>query len=107
MKLYLSGPITGVNNYRKNFEEAAQELRWRGYTDLINPAELCRVLPVEHTTYEQYMTMCMDLLEMADAVVLLPGWEKSTGANREVGYALAKDMAILDLGTMMQEEVKG
>ena len=107
MRVYLSGPITGVNNYRKNFEEAAQELRWRGYTDLINPAELCTVLPVEHTTYEQYMTMCMDLLEMADAVVLLPGWEKSTGANREVGYALAKDMAILDLGTMMQEEVKG
>ena len=51
--------------------------------------------------------MCMDLLEMADAVVLLPGWEKSTGANREVGYALAKDMVILDLGTIMQEEVKG
>lgn len=104
MKLYLSGPITGVNNYRKNFEEAAQELRWRGYTDLINPAELCTVLPVEHTTYEQYMTMCMDLLGMADAVVLLPGWETSTGANREVGYALGTDKLIVELETMLEEK---
>lgn len=104
MKLYLSGPITGVNNYRKNFEEAAQELRWRGYTDLINPAELCTVLPVEHTTYEQYMTMCMDLLGMADAIVLLPGWEASTGANREVGYALGTDKLIVELETMLEEK---
>ena len=104
MKLYLSGPITGVNNYRKNFEEAAQELRWRGYTDLINPAELCTVLPVEHTTYEQYMTMCMDLLGMADAVVLLPGWETSTGANREVGFALGTDKLIVGLETMLEEK---
>lgn len=104
MKLYLSGPITGVNNYRKNFEEAAQELRWRGYTDLINPAELCTVLPVEHTTYEQYMTMCMDLLGMSDAIVLLPGWEKSLGANREVGYALGTDKLIVELETMLEEK---
>lgn len=31
-----------------------------------------------------------------DAIYLLDGWQQSRGANREYGYALAKDMMILD-----------
>lgn len=104
MKLYISGPITGIHNYRENFQDAVTRLRWAGYTDVINPAELCGVLPPEHTAYEQYMTMCMDLLGMSDAIVLLPGWERSLGANREVGYALGTDKLIVELETMLEEK---
>lgn len=103
MKLYLSGPITGIANYRENFEEAVTQLRWRGYTDVINPAELCCVLPPDHTSYETYMQICMDLLAGAEAVVLLPGWEKSIGANREIGYAMGTDKIIVELSTMLEE----
>ena len=45
MKIYLSGPITGVANYRENFRRAKEALTRDGYTQIINPAELCEVLP--------------------------------------------------------------
>ena len=106
MRIYISGPITGIPNYRKNFQEAAANLRWRGYDNLINPAEICEVLPPEFTTYEEYMNMAMELLQMADAVVLLPGWEKSTGCNRELGYAMATDKLILDYATILEGGVQ-
>lgn len=106
MKLYLSGPITGVLNYRENFQDAVTRLRWAGYTDVINPAELCCVLPPEHTKYEEYMNICMDMLASADAIVLLPGWEKSIGANREIGYAMGTDKIIIDLETMVEGNEK-
>ena len=48
------------------------------------------------------MSVAMDLLQMADAVVLLPGWEKSTGCNRELGYAMATDKLILDYATILE-----
>lgn len=50
MRVYLSGPITGVENYRDNFRNAAERLRADGIMDIINPAELCEVLPLESTS---------------------------------------------------------
>lgn len=105
MRLYLSGPITGIENYLENFREAADGLKRDGYTDIINPAELCAVLPAEHTTWDEYMTICMDLLEMADAVILLLGWKQSRGSQREVGYAMAKDLIILEYEVMKKQGV--
>lgn len=106
MRLYISGPITGIPNYRKNFQEAVQMLRWHGYDNLINPAEICEVLPPEHTSYEEYMRMSLELLSMADAVVLLPGWEKSTGCNRELGFALASDKMIINYEELLEGGVQ-
>ena len=33
MRLYLSGPITGVNDYRERFKKAEKALRADGITD--------------------------------------------------------------------------
>lgn len=96
MRLYLSGPITGLDNYRENFRNAAEGLRRDGYTDIINPAELCAVLPPEHTAWEEYMRICMELLDMADVVVLLPGWKRSKGVQREISYAKKNGLIILE-----------
>ena len=41
------------------------------------------------------MKMCFCMLDMCDSIYMIKGWEKSFGANREYGYALAKDMIIM------------
>lgn len=97
MRVYLSGPITGVENYRENFRNAAERLRADGIMDIINPAELCEVLPLESATWEEYLSIDMHLIDLAQCLVLLPGWRESKGAQREYGYALAKDLMILEM----------
>ena len=51
-------------------------------------------MPADTTSYEEYMQMSMMMLSMCSNIYMLKGWEKSTGANREFGYALARDMII-------------
>ena len=97
MKIYLSGPITGTDNYRENFQEAIRRLNNDGQYDIINPAELCQVMPAATTSWEDYLQICIRLLEMADAIVMLPGWRESRGAQREYGFALASDKIIWEM----------
>ena len=102
MKIYLSGPITGVANYRENFRRAKEALTRDGYTQIINPAELCEVLPESIASWEDYLEICLDLLDKAEAVVLLPGWDMSRGVRREIRYAIAKDKLIMEYETTME-----
>ena len=100
-RLYLSGPITGVNDYFDRFQEAFLALAERGY-NVINPAPLYQVMP-DDATQEEYMQICMDLLAMADVLVQLPGWEKSCGCNRELGWAIASDLIVIQLESLLEE----
>lgn len=93
MKLYISGAITGTTDYMDRFYNAQRFLEQQGYT-VINPADVNSRLP-EDTTYEQYMNVCLVLLDMAEGIFMINGWEKSCGANRELGYALAKDKVVI------------
>lgn len=101
---YLSGPITGHPNYRQEFGDAADELRALGYA-VINPAELGAALPLDQMSYEDIMEIDMELLATADYLVLLPGWEDSKGANRELGFALGTDKIIVSLEQLLTKEV--
>ena len=92
MRAYISGPITGTDDYMERFAEAEERLKNKGYS-VINPAAVNSMLP-EGTTYEEYMKMSLAMLDMCGAIYMLKGWEKSCGANREYGYALAKGYAI-------------
>ncbi|MGN0352409.1 MAG: DUF4406 domain-containing protein [Roseburia sp.] len=93
MRIYISGPITGTDDYMERFAEAEEKLKKRGYS-VINPAGVNFMMPKD-TTYEEYMTMSLTMLGMCGAIYMLKGWEKSCGANREYGYALANDYIIL------------
>lgn len=95
MKIYISGAITNNPNYKEDFERAEDYLQ-REYqsADIINPALVNSFLP-KSTTYEEYMKMSLCMVDMCDAIYMLHGWSKSCGANREYGYALAKNKVIM------------
>lgn len=88
MKLYISGPITGTDDYMERFAAAQKELEEEGWT-VINPALVNSNLPKD-TEWEDYMRMAVCMLDMCEVVYFLDGWEKSRGANIEYGYAQAK-----------------
>ena len=87
MRIYISGPITNVLDYKEKFARAEQNLKTK-YPDaeIINPTVLDK-LPL---TYDEYMELDLRLLGMCEGIYMMEGWEDSKGANREYGYALAK-----------------
>ena len=92
MRIYISGPITNVLDYKEKFERAEQDLKAK-YPDseIINPTVLEK-LPL---TYDEYMELDLRLIDMCGAIYMLNGWEMSKGACIEYGYALAKDLIVL------------
>lgn len=93
MKIYISGAITGTDDYMERFAKAEKELTENGYS-AINPAKVNAQLP-EDTGYEEYMKMSFCMLTMCDGIYMLKGWRKSRGANREYCYAMEKRKTIM------------
>lgn len=93
-KIYISGPITGIDNYMERFEEVEKEMMAAGYI-VINPAKVNKQLPPPpHTSYEQYMKMSLVMLSDADEIYMMRGWERSKGARLEYEYASAMGKVI-------------
>lgn len=93
MRVYISGPITGTDDYMERFAEVEERLKGKGYP-VMNPAAVISMMPKD-MTYEECMDMCFAMLDICEAVCMMSGWEKSCGANREYGYALAKGYLIM------------
>ena len=69
----------------QRFQTAENLLRERGF-EVINPARTNATLP-ESTTWEEYMSVCLTLLAMSDAIYMLEGYEQSPGAMIELDQA--------------------
>ena len=89
MKIYISGAVTGVDNYKEIFGATEREWNKSGHA-VLNPA----ILPPGFE-YEEYIHVCLAMIDVCDAVYLLPNWEKSVGSMMEMRYAEKCGKAIL------------
>jgi nucleoside 2-deoxyribosyltransferase len=102
MKLYLAGPMTGHPELNfPTFFRYAKLLRERGH-EVVNPAEESMrlhgltwdgrltdeaILELATTPWDEYLDADLRHIDEADALAVLPGWEESDGALREVAHA--------------------
>lgn len=95
MKIYISGPITGLDHQTAfaNFERAEKMLRDLGF-DPVNPMKHSGLdanggKDADGVAYswEEYMKADIALLLGCDAIYLLNGWEASRGATLELNIA--------------------
>lgn len=93
MKVYISGAISGTHDYYWRFAEAEKYLKSKGYK-VVNPAAVVQSMP--EMEYEEIMDFCFQLMDMCGAIYMMEGWQQSLGANREYGYAVGKEMCVLD-----------
>lgn len=96
MRIYISGPITGTEDFMEQFEDAAAIIAERGH-EYINPARLVEVMP--GADWATYMLIDRELLKEADAITMLPGWEQSRGARTEWAFAIINGLAEYDIET--------
>ncbi len=93
MRIYISGPITNDPDYKRKFARVQAHLEQEGHK-VINPSELNQVMPDAERS--EYMSIRLDLLVLAEGVIMLNGWQKSCEACIENGYARASDKIVLE-----------
>ena len=84
MKVYLSGPMTGIPEFNyPAFHATAAKLRAAGY-EVVNSAE---VNPDSSLSWQQCLREDIKHLCDCEALALMPGWQNSQGAHLEMHIA--------------------
>ena len=91
MKIYVSGPMSGLTDKnRQAFMDAEELLVAAGY-EVLTPARVDELFPPDPDEYRDwhwYMSKCLPMVDEADGLAMLPGWVKSRGARWEADRAL-------------------
>lgn len=105
IRVYLSGPITGLTEaeYTRRFATAERHYEAAGY-EVVNPVtvgqELQKTNP--HPTWGDYMKVDLEAMRDCTHIALLEGWEQSEGAKRE-----KQEAERLGLEIMQYREIGG
>lgn len=108
MRVFVSGPITGCE--RHNFAKFDEVEKWiRGLGILVtNPAVVARSYR-EHDvlndqeTFRDMIRSELSVLVRCSHIFMLDGWERSTGAKRELKIALDLGLEVILEGTTSDE----
>ena len=106
-KIYLSGPMTGIEDYnRSEFDGAELGLLGAGADEVYDPAE--HIDEYAQLSHEQCMALSLreliaerawvaEIEPYYDLLVSLPGWQDSAGARLERAVAIAIGMEVYDI----------
>jgi nucleoside 2-deoxyribosyltransferase len=108
-RVYLAGPMSGIADYNwPAFHAATAVGREKGF-DVVSPAEedievgdvapSPEGAPLDLDTLRAVVKRDLDVIQTCEAIALLPGWHKSTGAKAELAVAYWLRLEILDART--------
>lgn len=103
--IYISGPISSLEklgeDWRQNFNSAEANLRRQGFREIHNPASIavgvnaaCSALG-RRAVYADYMKADLAILLKCKTILMLRGWEGSSGASLEYQIAAACGMDVV------------
>lgn len=99
IRIYLSGPITGIDDYMERFLETEARVK-RQWNEVLNPAKVGKMLPV--LGHSEYMTIDLAMLKICDVILLMKGWQQSKGCMEE--YEFAKEHGIMIVEESNEDE---
>lgn len=87
--------LSGEHNFgcEKDFERAEKTAK---VVDplVLNPIKALRGKMDSIDCYDDLMSVRLSFIDMCSSVLMLKGWQSSTGANRELGYAMGQGKQI-------------
>lgn len=101
--VYISGPITGIENWQDSFLAAEKELLElsRAFF-VVNPVSIAKEVEELFAKFEKtpdytdYMRKDIKELSSCSAICMLPGWKRSKGARLEYRIAKILNMQVLE-----------
>lgn len=105
-RIYIAGPMRGYPELNfPSFFKAEDEWRERGWI-VVNPAQMDLDdgynpyedpnIEVNGISFTEAMARDLPAVASCHAIALLPGWEKSVGANTELKHALELGRKVYD-----------
>jgi len=90
-KIYISGAMASrMDTYKEEFAKVEKNIDQIDGLIAVNPA----ILPVG-LDHKHYMPICLKMIDAADAIYMMKGWEKSKGAVLEKMYAEYQEKEII------------
>lgn len=97
MRIFISGKITGDNNYKANFATCEKALRTMGYS-VCNPVregERLKATLGREPTYEEYLQYDLRQLSFCEGITMLDNWQDSNGSKIEHDYAVKHNIPVI------------
>lgn len=100
-RIYIAGPMTNVQHFNyPAFHAAAAHLRVCGW-NVVNPAEMGNKygtpeeINADKSKLDALLRDELHAIEFCEAIFMLPGWERSPGAKKELAVALKHDARVI------------
>lgn len=100
MKVYISGPMTGIPEFNYPAFHAAEAAWAAAGWEVLNPAR-----NPDGLSWAEYMRLDIAMVLRADMLVTLPGWEASRGAQLEWTIATALDIPVADAEVVLPASI--
>lgn len=97
MRIYISGKVTGDENYKYKFKRAEEDIytKYALFEPKVESMPSKDHLKLDDKNWDECMIESLACLNSCDTIYMLRDWKDSTGACIELGYALAQNMTVI------------